>query len=338
MKNDHRRVYIFGAGASADAEIPVMSNFLDTARDIVTAGMVNDYKNDFECLFEVIHKLKGSSFYSNVDLNNIETVLSLLELGVQIGGIEDIGLEEMEAAQKAAPKVIGLTIDWAMPRLPDTNTWCAYGIFSHKLVKDKKTSLITFNYDCLLDLMLGQNGIAYDYALKTSGNGVPLLKLHGSVNWSRDEDGLKPNGLYIPQLRNGEYRLLCTTKQLSNNGDGPFIIPPVLNKLAQQQAISSVWKKAAEVLRNAQEIYVIGYSLPETDTFFKYLFTLGTHSKASISRFWVFDPDPNVGDRFRELVGVGLREPRFDYFQCKFKDAIEIILGNKIKKDLDTGS
>jgi hypothetical protein len=41
----------------------------------------------------------------------------------------------------------------------------------------------------------------------------------------------------------------------------------------------------------AQEIIVIGYSLPETDFFFRNLFALGTVGRKFIRRFAVVNPD-----------------------------------------------
>lgn len=324
-----------------------MSKFLDKSRDIMTAGLVDDHKTEFESLLKVIHKLKGSSFCANIDLNNIETVLSLLELGAQIGGIEGISLDEIEAAQAAAPIVIGLTIDYST-RLTHVGEGAYLPVGSYKRFVDKciengqgrstTPSVITFNYDCALNCALKTQRKPFSYYLSSTNSnaGIPLLKLHGSINWQefKKESGeeIKPfkNFPYTRTSLEGYKRLLVAQSFLKpdkiDHNANSFIIPPMLNKLAQQKAISAVWKKAAECLRLAQEIYVIGYSLPETDTFFKYLFALSTYSEQSISRFWVFDPDPKVGERFKALVGVGLAEPRFKFHEMEFKDAIDEIL------------
>jgi hypothetical protein len=37
-----------------------------------------------------------------------------------------------------------------------------------------------------------------------------------------------------------------------------------------------VWRTAAQHLSEAEHIFIIGYSLPETDQFFRYLYGLGT--------------------------------------------------------------
>jgi hypothetical protein len=77
--------------------------------------------------------------------------------------------------------------------------------------------------------------------------------------------------------------------------------------------------RAALELRDAENIYVIGFSLPTTDEFFRYLYGLGTVGDTILQRFWVVDPDPSgaVEQRFRGLLGPGAEE-RFRPFKEHF--------------------
>ncbi len=86
--------------------------------------------------------------------------------------------------------------------------------------------------------------------------------------------------------------------------------------------------KQAKELAEAQNIFVVGYSLPETDSFFRYLYALGTEGSTRMERFWVFDPDPSgsVESRFREMVGRGI-ESKFRFFNKTFSEAITHIQG-----------
>jgi len=83
---------------------------------------------------------------------------------------------------------------------------------------------------------------------------------------------------------------------------------------------------AAVVLSQSENIFVIGYSLPSTDSFFRYLYALGSQSKTLIQRFWVFDPDKHgkVEARFREMIGQGI-EGKFVFHKVGFRDAIPIM-------------
>ena len=106
----------------------------------------------------------------------------------------------------------------------------------------------------------------------------------------------------------------------------PVLVPPTWNKTEHHSALSSVWNRAARELGEAENIFVIGYSLPLSDAFFRYLYALGAVGEATLKRFWVFNPDNSgeVGDRFVKLLGPGARE-RFDYYEKTFEQAIPII-------------
>jgi len=186
-------------------------------------------------------------------------------------------------------------------------------------------SVITLNYDVLTDLALySHNSLGYNYGFENGGNGyVPLLKLHGSLNWGRC---LNPECRKIIPWHIGQY--LRDTMILLPNDNGtvelrlasrlrsaqlrhcdraidptPVIVPPTWNKTDYAPTLVGVWQQAADNLSDAENIFVCGYSLPETDSFFKYLYALGAVGRALIRRFWVFDPDPNVEGRFRDLLG-----------------------------------
>ena len=52
------------------------------------------------------------------------------------------------------------------------------------------------------------------------------------------------------------------------------IVPPGLFKNEYQASLGQVWQQATKELEEAEEIVAIGYSLPETDFFFRNLLLL----------------------------------------------------------------
>jgi len=106
----------------------------------------------------------------------------------------------------------------------------------------------------------------------------------------------------------------------------PVIVPPTWNKADSHRSLSRVWSRGALELSQAENIIVIGYSMPETDAFFRYLYALGTVGPVMLKRFWVFDPDTTgaVEKRFENLLGHGAK-PRFKYFARRFNEAISIL-------------
>ena len=105
----------------------------------------------------------------------------------------------------------------------------------------------------------------------------------------------------------------------------PLIVPPTWNKGDSHKALTQIWAQAAQALSKAENIFVIGYSLPPSDAFFRYLYALGTAGDVLLKRFWVFNPaQQEVEQRFRALLGSGARE-RFKYFPMTFTQAIDVI-------------
>jgi hypothetical protein len=83
------------------------------------------------------------------------------------------------------------------------------------------------------------------------------------------------------------------------------VVPPTWSKGEYHRSLSNVWRQAATELGTANNVFVIGYSLPETDSFFRYLYALGSQSRTRIKRLVIFNPDPDgqVKRRFEGLLG-----------------------------------
>ena len=78
--------------------------------------------------------------------------------------------------------------------------------------------------------------------------------------------------------------------------DFPDVVPPTWNKSQYHGELESVWKAAARGLSTAENIIVCGYSLPESDQFFRYLYALGTVGELRLKNLGVFDPNEEVGN------------------------------------------
>lgn len=110
---------------------------------------------------------------------------------------------------------------------------------------------------------------------------VPLLKLHGSVSWS---------------VRNGELIRYHDCRP-AIRGDAA-IVAPLVEKTVPNYLLST-WTLAAKHLRRAGMWIVVGYSLPHYD---KAVRTLLREAIARDTDIHVFDPDPDVSSRYRELT------------------------------------
>jgi hypothetical protein len=188
-----------------------------------------------------------------------------------------------------------------------------------------EVAVITFNYDTAIDFALERVGCPVIYGLKgdptiTSPRTVPVLKLHGSISWGISEDN--GNKTVVPLrfgnllsranflLRDPGPFTWTVTKDLKNAGmsETPVLVPPTWNKADSHRALENVWSLAAQELSGAENIFVIGYSMPETDSFFRHLYALGTVGPTMLRRFWVFNPNRSVERRFHDLLGPGAED------------------------------
>lgn len=96
-------------------------------------------------------------------------------------------------------------------------------------------------------------------------NDLNIIKLHGSIDINCVE---KSDGT-IEVLDGWE-----SMSQAYNKITSPYIIPPILDKnmFYNDRRINLEWTNAHEVIKNADEIYIIGFSFPETDTSIRFLF------------------------------------------------------------------
>jgi len=342
-----KSVYILGAGASREAGAPLMYDFLDKAEDIYQED--RDSQEDFRRVFKAISDLQVVHSKSYLDLYNIETLFGAFEMANLINKLVEYSPGDIAMLRSSLIKVIVKTLESTIkfPVSKDTvKVPAPYNVFMNLLDNDTDSSVITFNYDICMDFALHRLGHGVDYCLDGKSNGrYKLLKLHGSVNWARcanpscnkiiplDLSNFWTGTVLFPDTKSIKPIIspkLSTLKHDSCGNAGvlevPVLVPPTWNKTEYHGDLTNVWRQAAIELSEAVNIYIIGYSLPETDAFFRYLFALGSIGEKRIKRFWVFDPDNSgeVKKRFEKLIGRGI-DRRFEFFEEKFGTAIGII-------------
>ena len=193
-------------------------------------------------------------------------------------------------------------------------------------------SFITLNYDILLEDIISHAyphisfrseifGNLYQYPMENicSRNGhvfvdgsfdepLPaLLKLHGSANWFWA--GITPSDAIY-------YRLWDDYEE--NNIDmglKPYIIPPVMDKNAfyNHIAIHALWQQAEKLLKEADEVYIIGFSFPQTDLSVKYLFQSAL--RKSNAKIYVVNPEKEETLRvnYNKVFGDDNKNVCYDY-------------------------
>jgi hypothetical protein len=355
-------IFILGAGASKHCGTPLMGDFLDVSRNLLKNGEVQAAEGAFSTVMEAIGKLNAVHSKAKLDTYNIESVYTAFEMGKLLGKLPGIdNPEKIDELVSSLKKVIGYTLEKTMKIPIDSriNPFQGYYDFSNILngltKKGKSFSVISFNYDLGLEYAIAMNAyypVSYDYCVndfKQQNISFPYLKLHGSLNFGRckknscrkitpyqqlqyTETSLRTGSRIIPIMSN-----LKNLKCKSCGGEleeDPVLVPPTWNKTAHHEMIDQVWRRAAKEMGNAEEIFVLGYSLPETDWFFNYLYGLGADMETQLKGFYVVNPDISVKKRFENLLGSNVTQ-RFHFYNSSFENAVTGVMPESIPKILD---
>jgi len=306
-------VYILGAGFSRDAGLPLILDFLDQMRDgvdwIAEQGTPEEQKAMQE-VFKFRHWAAGSAQRVKIDLENIEELFSLASAS------------ERDSGNDYVPRAIAATLRYARSKTPrsyratlasgelsappnwqcenssaiqETYRMSVYdfyaGIISGKFckpVRGMRNTVISFNYDTLLEDSLAALGMPFSYELPLSGatyhplaleieralidpEAIRVLKLHGSVNW----------GINRVSETESTLSVYLTYKELLEDGKHPYLLPPTWRKVFAG-ALAQVLIRALDAIRDASRIIIIGSSLAPTDLYFKYLLAGGLRDNISL--------------------------------------------------------
>lgn len=356
-----KTVFILGAGASRAAGAPLMFDFIDCANRILRRGEATWAHKNFESSLDARRKLQNAYVKSNVDLDNIETLFSTYEMAALIGRLGNFDEKVVESLPISLRYVIMRTLEQSiLYPLNSSDSWIPapypYDAFVELLLALQRhrdyapVAVVNFNYDLCLDYALALQSVESDYGLPNQSiegkKRIPHYKVHGSLNWFRDEatgsiGTITPRPLSMARYwerlgLNEPADRPIDTMELLHGPDmwghdlhpEPIIVPPTWNKGWYQQQLRSVWRAAASALASAENVFVIGYSLPPSDQFFRAFWSLSTMSDSVVDRFWLFDPstDGAIVSRFRSMLGPAITERgKFRHEPLKFTGALQRI-------------
>mgnify|MGYP003607137907 CR=1 FL=1 len=351
-------VFILGAGASRESGAPLMNDFLDVAYRLWKQKDTGEYKDDFENVFGAIAALTRVHSKSVLDIDNIESVFAAFEMGRTLNTFPERNPEDIPTLISSLKRVIVYTLERKL-RFPVAGgrhigihpTYHQLMLLIHQLSTDHrpnlKSAIITFNYDIAIDMAIHCSGRQLNYGLGDRApirDAIPVLKLHGSLNWTTNKEtgdiypwylsnyfsrhslNAFPELKYCTMAIGSQLKHINKKKKMEVVTAEPVIVPPTWNKSDSHLALSKVWTEAAHELETAENIFIIGYSMPGTDAFFHYLYSLGTAGNTLLKRIWVFNPEKTglVKQRFESMLGPAAKS-RFEYFPVTFGEATGII-------------
>lgn len=196
----------------------------------------------------------------------------------------------------------------------------AYQNFASWLSRYPGNGVISFNWDLLVEKTLTDAGLTWSYGL--DGAATPVIKPHGSINWSGHlREGLRAEYDGWQPLGGGSRLCFDLAEPLSNpnkqeiNSTLRYVIFPGDPELPGQDAdVRWLWDRAGEVLARAQKIVFIGYSLPGYDSFADTFF----RDAATGKTIEAITPASDHLERYRIAFGgrAVLRPEKFE--QCEY--------------------
>lgn len=291
-----RAVFIFGAGASAAAGLPVQANLLKEYFE-PSVNHSDSFRNNLISFFNDFFHIDLQHSNGFTLFPTFEEALGVLDLAIEKEETfgPNYSLPKLREIKDALIYSMGIAIE--RKEISRTNT---YNRFVQKLFHkghyiDSEYTLINFNYDIVLDQALmalePQKAITIDYDIRfineneegqggnfqewfpVSDKAVKYLKPHGSFNWMHCPTC---NSMYI--LGNEKSRVFRTgyihAKESCVRDNTPLdcvIEPPSFFKKYKNAYLQNIWNTMMRLLYQAEVIIFIGYSLPDADMWTKYV-------------------------------------------------------------------
>jgi hypothetical protein len=318
-------VYFLGAGAShaSKFKLPCMNGFF--RKNDMKSG---NYPNLSEFIEKKFRKIKFREL-------NLEEVITFLELNVDtFGSFGEHPEEYIYEARREFDKYVNQRLN--IPDLKVCNEHMK--IIDQRLAgSDSKDSIITLNYDlvvdnilyelspkqtnqihlehgCLLDRMysiLGKTVLSHGErgSLYHGYRGLGFyLKLHGSIDW-----------LYCPNRACGNHQLFFPnwigSNDVHNNPGDPcslcgspllnVIVPPTMHKTFEKfPKLGLLWTLAYKELNKADRIVVFGVSFAPSDYYLRWIFKKAVRER--VHKPTIFDIDTNVSvpGEIEKITGI----------------------------------
>jgi len=335
-------VVVLGAGASRGAEFvetgrlrclpPTNADFFTQLQRITTKR----HQQTIDGVLNDVLDLYGPDFALTLEeyFTQLEAMLSTVRASASTRG--KFGRADLQAMRTrlldGLSAVLEESADVAKSNSIARKTPCSYHAALVAALRPKET-IVSFNYDCLIDHALRTNtdgkwSARYGYAFPNpsrvegyeawEGTSAPtgqnksinLLKLHGSLNWFPfPSDQRKP--------------LRLRARPYKQNGQKLYeIVPPeYVKSVGSRPIFPELWSHAELAIRKAKTLAFVGFSFTPTDLHVEALFRLALAEPKALKSVVIVNPTQEHRKRIRSILAPalqgGVRVVQFD----KFADA-----------------
>jgi SIR2-like domain len=287
-------VFFVGAGFSAPFGLPVMANFIDKARDLYFSDTVK-HKDIGETL-KLINEFSNVKNSLNIDLHNIEDLLSIAYMDLLVStntkSIAQISKFIKDVIEAYTPNGFSAELEGfinllANVKLTQGNEADRFGhrkmVYSGKMLEHTDFSIISLNYDLIIENALSRLASSWGSYYGTTKLENPFQKYFKTINCMHP----KTDGVVMVKL---------------HGSVDSTIIPPIWNKSVNAD-IEQDWRTASILLKDATHIFFLGYSLPSTDNYIRYLLANSLRENQKLKKIFVVlkDSDGKTVQRYKDL-------------------------------------
>lgn len=295
------RVFILGSGFSTYAGAPISRAVLPavflTDRSDPSVLKLKSFLSEF--LF------RGESDW--IQTSGLEEVLSRLDLIRHYKPYPNIDYNQVSYFEE-------LLLSKFIELLTPEHTRSEHNVYKEfaELLNFGDT-IVSFNYDLIAEHLLTMSGRNYNYCLNPEYGErlyVELLKLHGSINLYYCP---LCGAVYQINFQKGDKGSLVCERCSGDSRSAAlrhFIIAPTLFKSYSLPVLRSLWFKALALLKEAREIYFMGYSLPEADILSYQLFDFARRSVSGSQTVYLVNGPRLSPVRFGQIYGQDLINTR----------------------------
>jgi hypothetical protein len=333
-----KRVVVLGAGATRGAE------FVDLAEMDCLPPLNTDFFTQLQRIGTLKHQpeingvlsdvldLYGANF--DLTLEGYFTHLESMRVMAELSGTQQpkYTVDRLDAMRRrlldALSAVLEESADVSKKTSRATRRPCG---FHDAIVErlDPKDTIISFNYDCVIDDSLrrcatGRWSARYGYGFPNPSRvrghepwdaesapdeinrSVNLLKLHGSINW-----------FPLPETKTGTIKLRQKPYKQIGSKDYEIVPPENVKRIQVKPVFQSLWANAELALRRAHVLTFIGFSFTPTDLHVDALFRIALAGNKQLKRVVIVNPSRDHRRRVRSVLATKLLDPvrlvQFDY-------------------------
>ncbi|HEX7802596.1 MAG TPA: hypothetical protein VF471_07570 [Pseudoxanthomonas sp.] len=322
-----KSVVILGAGASKGAVLtgklnpPLDAEFLGAARNFFKKKRESAWRTHHKVWNELNRYLKKAGLeFDDIQNWRLEQLSTFLEARSELTGLQMNKGHPVEY-KNALVALKGVVASV----LIQSGGFGVCKLHSRLIERSSPHAIVSFNYDLIADQTLASLGrlkwdaqtycgdrvmrvrrnvhrmpVLFEVPRYRGVNSVPLLKLHGSINWER-----------LPKSGSGAHRLIGVVPMFDLEDSleaqfytkEPFIIPPIAAKTEIPEALSVIWREAMRRLHSATEWIIWGYSFPMTDTISQVLFRSALVGHVKPKTVVIINPDYGAAGRAKDVCG-----------------------------------